>query len=90
MNHKEEEAIRKLIGSVVTGNKPWNSEYNVGLVVDHSIQENEPATVIKIMWMNPKDTVVEKRLHHQLMDKYVYTWEHPTSVHVLSRNECNG
>jgi len=90
MNHKEEEAIRELIGSVVTGNKPWNSEYNVGLVVDHSIQENEPATVIKIMWMNSKDTVVEKRLHHQLMDKYVYTWEHPTSVHVLSRNECNG
>jgi len=88
MNRKDVESIDELLGSVVTGSKPWNCEYNVGLVVDSN--HDWPSQAIRIMWMNHKDAEVEKRMIHQVEGKYVYTWEHPTSVMIISRNECYG
>ena len=85
MNHSEEIA-EQLLGSVVTGTKPWNHSYNVGLVVAQSISE-EKAETIKIMWMNRKLSEGTTRIPD---GKYVYTWEHPTSVSVLSRKENHG
>lgn len=89
MSHNEETA-EQLLGSVVTGTKPWNNLYNVGLVVAKS-QTEENSAAIKIMWMHPKiqagynyDTALIPE------GKYLYTWEHPTSVSVLSRNEYHG
>ena len=85
MKHNEEIA-EQLLGSVVTGTKPWNHSYNVGLVVAQSISE-EKAETIKIMWMNRK---LSENTNHIPDGKYVYTWEHPTSVSVLSRGEYHG
>ena len=85
MNHSEE-ITEQLLGSVVTGTKPWNHSYNVGLVVAQSISE-EKAETIKIMWMNRK---LSEDIRPTTDGKYVYTWEHPTSVSVLSRNEHYG
>jgi hypothetical protein len=83
MKHKED-SMKKLLGAVVKGTKPWNSDYNVGLVV-----EQAPLTEsFKIMWMTHKNNIVLDQKN--LMSKVVYTWEHPTSVSILSRNECHG
>ena len=86
-----EEMEEHLIGSVVTGNKPWNHSYNVGLVVAQSYSE-ERSSAIKVMWMNSK---FKEKFDFFLgvegiKGRYVYTWEHPTSVNVLSRNEYHG
>jgi hypothetical protein len=91
MNHSEE-ATERFLGSVVTGSKPWNCKYNVGLVVAQSYETES----FKIMWMNPKGKVVESPSEYpsivdpSIVGDIVYTWEHPTSVNVISRNECHG
>ena len=77
-------ATEKLLGAVVTGTKPWNSDYNVGLIVEQASSWES----FKIMWMTHKDTPALDQ--NNLMAKVIYTWEHPSSVSVLSRNESHG
>ena len=53
MKHRE----NKFIGAVVTGTKPWNSDYNVGLIVEQA----ETTESFRIMWMRHKDLTVDDR-----------------------------
>ena len=90
MRHRADNT--KLLGADVKGTKPWNSDYNIGLVVAQA-----PSTEsFKIMWMRHRDSAEED----QFLDipskgiyekgKVIYTWEHPSSVSVQSRNEYCG
>ena len=90
MKHKDDNT--RLLGAVVTGTKPWNSDYNIGLVVAQA----KTTESFRIMWMRHKDTTATDRFIDIpskgifVRGKIIYTWEHPTSVAVLSRNECYG
>ena len=75
----------EIIGAIVLGSKPWNEDYNVGLVVE---QAKKDVASFKIMWMSQKDRPVLDQ--NNLLSKVIYTWEHPTSIDVLSRIESHG
>ena len=80
----------EIVGAIVMGSKPWNMEYNVGLVVE---QAKPNVASYKIMWMNPKDKIIEGDFLlplNPLSGKVVYTWEHLTSIDVLSRIDNRG
>ncbi len=74
----------EIIGAIVLGSKPWNSDYNIGLVVAQASSWES----FKIMWMSQKDKPVLDQ--NNLLSKVIYTWEHPTSIDVLSRIEAHG
>ena len=74
----------EIIGAIVMGSKPWNSDYNIGLVVAQAAATE----CFKIMWMNQKDNLVLDQSTQ--LSKVIYTWEHPTSIDVLSRIEAHG
>tara|TARA_B100001123_G_scaffold448478_1_gene609792 strand:- start:192 stop:461 length:270 start_codon:yes stop_codon:yes gene_type:complete len=86
----EKHRNNEIVGAIVMGSKPWNMEYNVGLVVD---QVKANVATYKIMWMNPRDKISGDDFllpMSTLSGKVVYTWEHLTSIDVLSRIDNRG
>lgn len=82
----------EIIGAIVLGAKPWNEDYNVGLVVE---QAKKNVASFRIMWMRHKDSTVDRFLdipsiNISVKDNIVYTWEHPTSIDIVSRMKSHG
>jgi hypothetical protein len=93
-----------MLGSIVIGKKPWNSKYNVGLVVDESEDLSKVinhdttkgcVSSYKILWttqkrQNPEDSW-EYKLYAVLPTPEVcYTWEISTSVERISGAKTRG
>tara|TARA_Y100001972_G_C7405580_1_gene210606 strand:- start:162 stop:443 length:282 start_codon:yes stop_codon:yes gene_type:complete len=93
-----------VIGDVVVGKKPWNSKYNVGLVIDEAGDVSKVlnhdttqdcVSSYKILWTTPKGEDPEQSWEYQLYGVFpkqevCYTWEVPTSFECISGVSTNG
>ncbi len=93
-----------MIGNVVVGKKPWNSKYNVGLVIDEAedvskaIYDATPADCVssyKILWTTPKREDPHESWEYKLYavlpkPEVCYTWEVPTSFECISGEQTSG
>lgn len=93
-----------MIGNVVVGKKPWNSKYNVGLVVDeaqdvskvlnHDETKNS-VSAYKVLWTTPKEENPEETWEYKLYAIFpkaevCYTWEVSTSFECISGEKTSG
>lgn len=93
-----------MLGNVVVGKKPWNSKYNVGLVVDESEDlskvinhdtTKDCVSSYKILWTTPRRHNPEDSWEYKLYavlpkPEVCYTWEVRTSIESISGEETSG
>ena len=93
-----------MIGNVVVGKKPWNNQYNVGLVIDESEDiskvinhdtTQDCVSSYKILWTAPRQEDPTKSWQYKLYSvfpspKVCYTWEVSTSFECISGEQTSG
>ena len=93
-----------MLGNVVIGKKPWNSKYNVGLVIDESEDlskvinhdtTKDCVSSYKILWTSKKTENPEESWEYKLyavlpQQEVSYTWEVSTSFECISGEESSG